>query len=152
MSEASAGWGVGLQNRKVSCRAGLCATLACSVFAGFLPQGARAQNEGDSADIDDRFPLGTPVSEARNTEELLEDIPFAVTRLTNSDADERHIKDAHDLLPHTTSAIFADFGFGVGNISSLRGVGSFVPVSGNETSPPLRIDGAVAALAAALYG
>lgn len=43
MSEASVGWGVGLQNRKVSCRAGLCATLACSVFAGLVPQGARAQ-------------------------------------------------------------------------------------------------------------
>lgn len=109
--------------------------LPCLVCITLAAQGSSAQTAAEAFLLDDI------IVNARKIEEPLATVPFSVSPFTGQDLQEQRIDEAEALLPRVPNATFTDFGVRVGNIPSLRGVGSFIPISGDDTSLPVYIDG-----------
>jgi len=110
---------------------------AVSVFAtAAVGQPASAQTADETP-----FDLGTIVLGARLIDERLLEVPFGLSVLTTGDVGDRRVIDPVDLSRVTPGLNLGDTGLRGSNIPNIRGVGSFTPLSADDASVPVFIDG-----------
>lgn len=85
--------------------------------------------------------LGVIVLEARKIEEPLQRIPFGISVQTGDALDASQIRDTTDLARVTPGLNLGDTGLRGSNIPNVRGVGTFFPLSADDASAPVFIDG-----------
>lgn len=81
--------------------------------------------------------LDTIIVTARKVEEPLQRVPFAVTVIT----DAADIRETRRFARETQGLNFAELGVRTANTSNIRGVGSFLPLSFEDSSVPVFVDG-----------
>ena len=116
-----------------------------TILAGLLalPSTAVAQ---DSSDVTVLDPI---IVEARRIEEPVQRIPFGITVLGSDDIERQRIQETRDFARITPGLNITDVGVRSGNTTNIRGVGSFLPISSEDTSVPVLIDGVPVPLRAA---
>lgn len=91
---------------------------------------------------DDKVVVADPVVvTARLIEEPIQRIPFGITVVDGSDVEDRRIDGSLSLSRTTPGLNSAGFGVRNGFFPNVRGVGSFFPLSGDDASVPVFIDG-----------
>lgn len=112
--------------------AGMLACQAAPFFAA--PSMAQTTDE-------EELQGGEIVVTARLIEEPIQRIPFGVTVIDTADVDNRAIDGSLSLSRATPGLNSAGFGVRNGFFPNVRGVGSFFPLSGDDASVPVFIDG-----------
>ena len=98
---------------------------------------ADAQQAFDDVSLD----LGTIILNARKIDETAQRVPFGLTVVTGETTEARRIDDALDLARTTPGFNLGDTGLRGSNIPNIRGVGTFFPLSADDASVPVFIDG-----------
>ena len=117
-------------------------TLVLTVALGgaAVPGGAAAQETADQG-LADALTLDAITVTARRFEEPVREVPFGITVFDAGRIDRERIEDARSFGRSTPGFNFVDTGSRTGNIPNIRGVGSFLSISGDDTSVPVFIDG-----------
>ncbi|MEM1428319.1 MAG: TonB-dependent receptor [Pseudomonadota bacterium] len=87
------------------------------------------------------FVLDEIVVESRKIEEPLQRVPFGISVQSAQSIEDRRIRDVNDLARVTPGLNLGDTGLRGSNIPNIRGVGSFFPLSADDASAPVFIDG-----------
>ena len=120
-----------------------------AIFAGLfaLPSTAVAQDTSDVTS--DVMVLETITVEARKIEEPVQRIPFGITVIGSNEIERQRIQETRDFARITPGLNLTDVGVRSGNTVNIRGVGSFLPISSEDTSVPVLVDGVPVPLRAA---
>ena len=121
-------------------RSFLMITAAIALGAAVIPEAVIAQNAEDPQ-TEGVISLGAITVNARRVEEPLQQVPFGITVFDAGSIERQGIDEARNIAPRTPGLNFVEQGVRVGNIPNIRGVGSVLPVSGDDTSVPVFIDG-----------
>ncbi|MEM9100570.1 MAG: TonB-dependent receptor plug domain-containing protein, partial [Pseudomonadota bacterium] len=113
----------------------LSGALACQA-APFATTQTLAQTNEDDVVLADPI-----VVTARLIEEPIQRIPFGITVIDGSDVEDRRIDGSLSISRATPGLNSAGFGVRNGFFPNVRGVGSFFPLSGDDASVPVFIDG-----------
>lgn len=119
----------------------------CLGFPLSTTQGAWAQDPGNQTETSQAAGTGEAVDlptitvEARGTAELARDLPFGVTSIQGADIAERGLVSVEDVL-RATPGVSVNSSGGA-NVSTLyiRGVGALYPMSMDDTSVVVNLDG-----------
>ena len=87
--------------------------------------------------------------EARKIEEPVQRIPFGITVIGSTDVERQRIQETRGFTRITPGLNLTDVGVRSGNTINIRGVGSFLPISSEDSSVPVLIDGVPVPLRAA---
>jgi len=109
--------------------------LSLALASGGLPAAAKAQDLMDGVTV-----LETITVTARKREENLQEVPISATVLKGDRLDISPIASNADLARSVPNFSFVDLGGQAANFANVRGVGSFSPVSGDDTSVVFYVD------------
>ena len=113
-------------------------TVACGVAA---VAGEAVAQETESRERPDVVTLEQVTVTARKVEEPVRQIPFGITVFDAESIERDRLQDARSIGRSTPGLNFVDVGARPGNLPNIRGVGSLIPLSGDDTSVPVFVDG-----------
>ena len=117
------------------------ALALATAFGGSVVSGNAAAQETADQELTDAVTLESITVTARKLEEPVQQIPFGITVFDAGSIDRERIRDARSFGRSTPGFNFLDTGVRSGNLPSIRGVGSLLPTSSDDTSVPVFIDG-----------
>ena len=107
-------------------------------LAGEAAHGQDASGEQGGPDA---VVLDPVIVTARKIEEDIQRIPFGITVLGPGSIERQDIGEVRDFARDVPGLNLVDIGLRGGNIPNIRGVGSFSPLSADDASVPVFIDG-----------
>ena len=116
------------------------APIAIAATALVLGASASAQ-EAAPADVADAVVLDGITVTARKIEEPIQQVPFGITVFGAETIEQRRIVDTPTFARQTPGLNVFDAGVRSASNANIRGNGSFAPLSPDDTSVPLFIDG-----------
>ena len=121
-------------------RSFLTLTTAIALITAATHEAGTAQ-EAEDAQTGDAISLDAITVDARKIEEPLQQVPFGITVFDAGSIERQGIDEARNFARSTPGFNFVEQGVRAGNLPNIRGVGSVLPVSGDDTSVPVFIDG-----------
>ena len=122
------------------CRSSFKLAAATALGAMVLPAGVGAQDAVDP-ELADVISLDAITVTARGIEEPVQQVPFGISVFNAPRIERERVRDARSFARNTPGFNFFDSGVRGSNIPNIRGVGSFFPLSPDDTSVPVFIDG-----------
>jgi len=121
-------------------RAACRALLACTLAGMLAPAHAQPQ-AGEAAEAPDTLPAVTVSARGVDTQEEAKDLPFGISVTAGEAMEQRGLASVEDVL-RATPGVHVNSSGGA-NVSSIyiRGVGALYPMSMDDTSVVVNIDG-----------
>ena len=113
---------------------------ALAVAALFLSAGAFAQDE-DTAIVSEVLTLESITVDARKIDEPIQQVPFGISVIGAESIERQRIVDGPTVSRQTPGLFYFTPGLRTASSPGVRGNGSFAPLSPDDTSVPLFIDG-----------
>ena len=123
--------------------------ICCRVAVGLVPllglglanEAAYGQDAPDEREEADAVRLDPVIVNARKVEEDIQRIPFGISVFGPQSIERQDIGELRDFARDVPGLNFVDIGLRGGNVPNIRGVGSFLPQSADDSSVPVFIDG-----------
>lgn len=118
------------------------ATLSLAVLAGtVVAPAAHAQDVSEGQGVAEALSLDPVIVNTRKIEEEVQRIPFGISVFGAESIERERVSEVRDFARETPGMNFVDIGLRGGNLPNIRGVGTFTPISPDDTSVPAFIDG-----------